>query len=35
MTAAAVKKIILASPVLDDALTNFGDVEFENFQHTF
>lgn len=29
LTAAAVKKIILASPVLDDALTNFGDVEFE------
>lgn len=29
LSAAAVKKIILASPVLDDALTNFGDVEFE------
>ena len=29
LSAAAVKKIILASPVLDDALTNFGDVEYE------
>lgn len=29
MTAAAVRKILAASPVLDDALTNFGDVDFE------
>lgn len=29
LSTAAVKKIILASPILDDALTNFGDVEYE------